>query len=1011
MIRKLSLAVAVAAALSPLGAFALGLGEIRPYSELNQNFKAEIDLLSVDQNEIQDIRANLASKEAFERAGVERLFLLTGLKFEALFSASGKPIIAITSSDPIREPFLNFLLEVNWPKGRLVREFTVLLDPPVTLKRAPEQVRAPRVTRAPVTRATTAPAIAQAPQRIPEPVSTGAAGDREYGPVQRNDNLWTIAKILRNPDESIEQVMMALQRYNPDAFINNNVNNLKTGRVLRLPQDADVTSLSRQAAREEFLAQTRAWRSGTGMVAAPSTQAAPTVERDRLKLISAKAEGEAVSREGDAEVSRLEQEIMLVRESNESARQENEALRDRVQELEMQIKDIQRLVTLKSDELAQMQEAQRLAREKLEEVPPPVTTEAPVEAGVPAEAEAPAVVEPAVTAETTVPAEEMPTEAPAPEGMVIEEAATEEEVIEEAVQAEATPAEVEAPPVEAAATTEVEAPPVEATAEPAPVEPPVTARPEKKVTYFDSLMGNTTLLGIVGAVAVLLISMLWMIMRRRKETEAEFAESILVSPDSEIATAGKDEGDSLVAPTDETSFMSDFSPSDIDALQDETGEVDPLSEADVYIAYGRYQQAEELIKQAIEKFPERDELKQKLLEIYFSSKKANEFTKLAEELRSGGLERSNPDAWAQVTSMGRELNPTHALFAAAAGVAGVTAAGDEKFEDIDLSGEFPEVSGTSEISKPADEGFSQLSSDIDSMDLTGFENLDEIDSESLSADMSLDSEFLDKMESGEVPPGKDSMDIELSELDMASVEAPTEPESLDIELGGLDMASSEASAEPESLDIDLGGLDMASSEASAEPESLDIDLGELDLASSEASAEPESLDIELGGLDLASSEASAESESLDIELGGLDLASKEAHSEPASLDIDLGGLDLASGEAEGAAEPTSEQAIELDGSGSLDSMDLESIERELEGLSSSFETDEGDMLGLPEDESSEEVSFDLDSTDEVTTKLDLARAYIDMGDKEGAKSILEEVVGEGNDQQKQEARELLTSLV
>lgn len=880
MIRKLSLAVAVATALSPVGAFALGLGEIHSQSALNQNFKAEIDLLSVDQEEIQDIRVNLASDEAFDRAGIERLFLLTGLRFEPVYSASGKPVIAVTSTDPIREPFLNFLLEVNWPKGRLVREYTVLLDPPVTLNRAPQPVSAPRVSTAPATRTGSAPVRQAIPVQAP---SAGTLGGREYGPVAPNDNLWTIAKTMRNADESVEQVMMALQRYNPDAFINNNVNNLKVGKVLRLPEDADVTSLSRQAAREEFLAQTSAWRSGRTVAAAPSPAKAPVSQpKDRLKLISAKpeAEGEAMSREGDAEVSRLEQEILLVRESNESALQENEALRNRVMELEKQIENIQRLMTLKSDELSQMQQAQQIAGEKMEamEEPPAAVPAEPMPAEEPVTGEPMA--EPAVTAEAK------PVVVPIPEGTVIEQTNI-EAVIEQAAQAEAeavaeapTPAEEAPAPVGEPQQPAVAQAPAEAEAEPAPV----SRMPEKKVSYFDNLAGNTTLLGIIGAVAVLLIGMLWMIMRRRKEAEAEFAESILVSPDSGIAPAGKDESDTLTEPSDETSFMSDFSPSDIDALQDETGEVDPLSEADVYIAYGRYQQAEELIKQAMEKFPEREELKHKLLEIYFSAKKGNEFSKLAEELHEGGLEKNDPDAWSKVASMGKELNPAHALFAGAAAVAGSTLVGDDSLDDLglDLGDAFGEVS------KPLDEAQDQApsSEDIDSMDLSGLDNLDELDSESLAGDMSLDSEFLDKMESGD---------------------------------------------------------------ASAESEPLDIDLGELDTTASEPLTTEATLD------------------------------------EMASDAIDLGDSD------------------------SLDNMDLESIERELEGLSDDLDSDEGEPLELPE-ETSEEISLDLDSTDEVTTKLDLARAYIDMGDSEGAKGILEEVVSEGNDQQQEEARELLNTI-
>lgn len=914
MIRKLSLAVAVATALSPMGVFALGLGEIHSYSVLNQKFKAEIDLISVAREEVQDLRVKLASDEAFDRAGIERLFLLTSLKFSSEYNAAGKPVISVTSSDPIREPFLNFLLEVNWSKGRMVREYTVLLDPPVTLRRAPAKVSAPRMTAAPTTRAISAPM----PSSKPMPASMGSMGGREYGPVQPNENLWTIAKMLRNSGESIEQVMMALQRHNPDAFINNNVNNLKVGKVLRLPEGVDVTALSHKAAREEFLAQTSAWRSGRSAVSTPSTgkKREAVKSPDRLKLISAKPDAgeEAMSREGDAEISRLEQEILLVRESNESAQQDNEALRTRVQELEKQIEDIQRLVTLKNDQLSQMQQAQQIAREKREEVRPTVAEP------VPAEVEAPVAEQPMAEQ----PAE--PAVVPVPEGTVVEQRDI-EAVIEEATQAE-TPVPSEVVPAEKPEQPLV----AEAPAKPEPVEEPVAKVPEKKSGYFENLTGNMTLMGIVGAVVVLLISMLWMIMRRRKEAEAEFAESILVSPDSEMTPAGKDEGDSLIAPSDETSFMSDFSPSDIDALQDETGEVDPLSEADVYIAYGRYQQAEELVKQAIEKFPEREELRHKLLEIYFSAKKSKEFSELAEDLHAAGLESSNPNVWSKVASMGKELNPTHALFAGAAGVAGATLAAGEDFEDLglDLGEEFSEVTAPPAEAKPSEdidsldlsEEFSEVSplsveampgedldsldlsdefseevtappvepkpsDDLDSMDLTGLDNLDEIDSESLSADLTLDSEFLDKMESGET--------------------------------------SSE-----EVLDIDIGDLDLAP---------VEVETAE-----------------------------SSELESSDI-------------------------------------------AIEMDDSALLDNMDLESIERELEGLSDSTVTEqESEPLELPEEEISEDISLDLDTTDEITTKLDLARAYIDMGDNEGAKSILEEVVNEGNDQQKQDAQGLLNGL-
>ncbi|MEW8692012.1 MAG: FimV/HubP family polar landmark protein [Candidatus Thiodiazotropha endolucinida] len=905
MIRKLSLAVAVATALSPVGALALGLGEIHPQSALNQAFKADIDLLSVSQEELQDVRVSLASREAFEKAGMERPYLLTGLKFAPMLTPAGKPVISISSSDAIREPFLNFLIEVNWPKGRLVREYTVLLDPPVTLKRAPQPVTSPTATMTPTTQ------VSRSRPAMVTSSTSSEGGAREYGPVQPNDNLWNIAKGMQRSDESVEQVMMALQRHNPSAFINNNVNNLKVGKILRLPEDSGVTSISKREARDEFLAQTRAWQAGrTDDARRPVVSKKPVEteakEEDRLRLISAKpGEGEAAEREGmaesESEINRLQDEIMLVRESNEGVVQENNALRDRVQELEKQINDIQRLLTLKSDQLAEIQSAQDIAAEKMEEMEAveAAPAEVPEPEMEPEVAEDVAATEPEMEP-TTVEAEEPVV--PVPPGTVIEEVDIEAR-IDEALQQEAPVAETTPPAVE---PEPAPAPTPAPTAQPEPAKPPVSVSPPKKVSYFDGIKENSTLLGIVGGVAVLLIGLLWMIMRRRKEAEAEFAESILVSPDSGVVTTGKEDSSSLTAPTDETSFMSDFSPSDIDALQDETGEVDPLSEADVYIAYGRYQQAEELIKQAIEKNPEREELKHKLAEIYFSAKKHQDFNSLAQELHDAGLEDKEPETWSKIAAMGKELDPSYALFAGAAGMAaGGVAAADEALDDLGLDlGSEP----AAEVEEMAETPEAQDSSDIeiDSMDLSGLENLDEMDSESLEGNLSLDSEFLNKMESGESP-----------------VE------------------------EEEALDIDLSDLDMDSEQSSAAEEPQPFDLSDV-----------------------------------------------EGDSEIAA---DLGASDVS-------------DAIELEDSESLDNLDLESIEKELEGLSSDLDSEDSEAVDELSLLQSHSENLDLDSTDEITTKLDLARAYIDMGDIEGAKSILDEVSSEGSEAQQKEAQELLNGL-
>jgi pilus assembly protein FimV len=971
MIRKLSLAVAVLTALSPMGVLALGLGEIHPQSALNQTFKADIDLLSVSQEELQDVRVSLASQEAFEKAGMPRPFHLTGLKFSPRMTASGKAIIAITSKDPIREPFLNFLVEVNWPKGRLVREFTVLLDPPVTLKRTPAPVATPTAGRDPVTVVMPPRDNQQETYEDELPVQVGRqeamseGAHREYGPVQPNDNLWNIAKQMRQQGESIEQVMMALQDHNSSAFIDNNVNSLKVGVVLRLPEGADVTARSKQQAREEFIAQTRVWRTGKAAVAKTppaavdetvSTKAlTPKQPEDQLKLVASKSEegDELAGQDGESEIQeikRLKKKILLIREENEGTLQENETLKNRVHELEDQVKDVQRLLTLKIDQLAEVQAAQSKAEEQLqkmqtakveEEETPSSPEDAQEEGGIkPPETDASMTQEP-------VDAQEDTDVTPTPEGDVGEEdVATQEaeQTVEPSTTAQEDEETAQAPSQtdETAAAVESPTPQVE--------ESPVSQPPVKKVRYFDGLKENATLLAIIGGVSVLLIGLLAMVMRRRKEAEAEFAESILVSQDSAMARAGSDEGSSLVSPTEETSFMSDFSPSDIDALQDETGEVDPLSEADVYIAYGRYQQAEELVKQAIDKSPDRDELKLKLLEIYFSAKKSDEFTQLAQEMHNNGLEEKLPEAWRKVAAMGKELNPAYALFASAAGIAAAENLGnlDDLGLDFDVSSEVQESNVLPESETPHDLGVpsefeihseevpseqvpfeqqtpseqvpsepepkagtetTEVSQELDSMDLNGLEDLDGMDSESLETNLSLDSEFLNKM---------DGVDEE-----------------------------SVVSEDSDALDINLSDLEVDSA--------------------------PSTSHVQLAG-----------EEPLPFELSDIEEGLENAQS--AAVD-----------------------SIELEDSESLDNLDLESIEKELESLSADLDSESEivDELSLLHSHSE---NLDLDSIDEVTTKLDLARAYIDMGDHEGAKSILKEVVGEGDESQQKEAKDLLSTL-
>ena len=951
MIRKLSLAVAVATALSPLALYALGLGEIHTHSALNQEFKADIDLLSTTKEELQDVRVVLASPEAFTKAGIDRPFLLTGLEFTPSMTADGHPVISVTSRDPIREPFLNFLVEVNWPKGRLVREYTVLLDPPVTLERTPAPVQAPRVAvapareRAPVTSSVNPPSSSY----IPPAVSPSGA-DRVYGPVQHNDNLWNIAQSIRQGDETVEQVMMALLRYNPDAFIDANVNLLKAGKILRLPKQADVTSLSAGEARKEFMAQTREWRERveqeSRVIGDTAQQTHPELlsqaqrePEDRLELVAPKVDqGEQnLDQEGDAEqgaqVDRLEKQLMITKEENASAKLENKTLQSRIVELEAQLEDMQRLLTLRNDQMAELQTSQRLVEQQQ------AVTEATVQ---------PQSTQPPEQAEETVD-EGVTAQIPEPGGdqEVIRQVNIEQVIAEsqnpQQTQVAAAPAS-EPAAVETAPKTEIAeaakpavVPPPAVTKTEKPSQPPITSKPSESTDLLDTLLGNPALLGLAGGVAVLLLILFRLIMRRRKEAEAEFAESILVTPEGEAALS---QGGGSVAAisdtTEETSFMSDFSPSDIDALQDETGEVDPISEADVYIAYGRYQQAEELIKQAIERFPDRQELKHKLLEIYYSAKNEAKFSSLAAELKQAGMEQQ-PDLWDKVVTMGRELNPSNALFVGAAGLtAGLAQSNDDDLDDLGLNLDSDildeqildrDAKSAAAMEKPKDE--------MDSLDFSGLADQEETDSDNLDlGGLALDSEFLNSLEAADAENTPDKQPVD-------------------------------------TLDVDLD------------------DFGSTAERSQQAANEDD--------LALASS------------LDGL--------SELSEFQIEDAPQD--------ASEAQGDNIIGFENAESLDDLDLESLEKELEMLSVDLQADEApeqeaqpnvanlDVLDLTDEaETSSILSDDLDlnATDEITTKLDLARAYVDMGDAEGAKSILEEVVTEGSNDQVLQARELLEAL-
>ncbi|MEJ1489299.1 MAG: FimV/HubP family polar landmark protein [Candidatus Sedimenticola sp. (ex Thyasira tokunagai)] len=962
MVRKLSLAIALAIGIVPFGANALGLGDIHLKSALNQHFSGDINLLSVTADEIPDIKVRLASQDAFQRAGVDRPFLLTKLRFKPVAMDDGSFAVKVSSLEPIREPFLNFLIEVNWPKGKLVREYTVLLDPPVTLDRKPAPVKTVSAgTQQPVARQTAAPTQARTAAVAPKDLAWAGSGSSqpdsepavveaeaapgEYGPVQKNDTLWGVAKKTRHQDATMEQMMISLFQANPQAFIKNNINNLKTGQVLRVPSRDEVLGLTKREAQTVYREHLNEWRAGRkpavmeeSAIAQTESAQAVTGEvaeeaqapRAELKIASARPEGSGAAGSGDSKdkeqvLDQLKQDLLASQEERQSVIREGEELRTRVDDLESQLEDLQRLLTLKNEQFAQLQAAVAGQVEAEEEV---IAT---AEDAVEAVAETAAVAEPApeeVEAEPKVTAQQPAVE---PEPVVVPEPVVEN-----------------AKPVAAPVAVE---------------KPQVAAKPKEK-SLIDKVLTDPTLLGVIVAVVVVLLALLWVIISRRKSGSSDFQESILISTlddaDSEQLPGDRVEPGSHSA--EETSFLSDFSPSDIDALQDETGEVDPLAEADVYIAYGRYQQAEELIRQAIEKTPERSELKYKLFEILFATKDKAGFIELAESASVEGLDQKESVSWGKVMAMGSQLAAGHSLF---------TGAGESSLESEMVD----------ERDSLKDELFPDQGVGLDepTTDLVNNEDLDDLDLETLTDLGDLDQLPLDEDSIESDAIDDDSLELDLSELDTIADDADMDDLGLNLgDLGEIDQnAIGEESAGTGTVDGDSINLD--------------IDLG--DLGSAEEEADLDGLDFDLG--DLGGEVVSADETVLTIEdtLESAEIGELE-------VDKDLTVADFGD-----------DVRFELP---------EEDLQDELEGQAFNLDSD-STLATLGEDESASaldqitEVDSSLDHesdevTDEVNTKMDLARAYIDMGDEEGARSILEEVLGEGNEGQQQEARELQEKL-
>lgn len=954
-LRKLVQAIAAASALTSGMAHALGLGDIHLRSALNQPLDAEIELVEVRDLSAAEVIPKLASPEDFNKAGVDRQYFLTGLKFTPIVKPNGKSVIRVTSDRPVQEPYLNFLVEVLWPNGRLLREYTVLLDPPLYSPQTAAAVpRAPMAVPAPAVRpsATAAPRPAAAPARsaAPAPAAASRRLDGNEYRTGKNDTLWDIAARAR-PDGSVsvQQTMLAIQDLNPDAFLGGNINRLKSGQVLRLPDAEQIKSRTQPTAEAEVKQQYTAWREGRSLPAGGTRQldATPRANagnapaqaetKDSLRLLSGengKAKGgDKGSKDGQAVADKL----AVTKESLDSTRRENDELSSRMTDLQSQMDKLQKLIALKDAQLAKLQNElgnDKVAANGAAVVPAPVPGAEP--AAQPATPPAPAVAEQPV--------------APAPAGDAGTPPAP-------AAEAQPQPAPMPAPVAPAPAPEAQKPKPA-----PAPVAAPVE---QAQTSIVDEILANPIWLGAIAGSALLALLVLLMIISRRRaakeqESLAAYAGDDEPHLDDDLALAGS-ELDTLDVPqAAEVAAPTQAAPERVAAQTS-----DALGEADIYIAYGRFNQAAELLQGAIYDEPQRADLRLKLMEVYAEIGDREGFARQENELREiGGAEP-------QVEQLKSRYPGMVTLAAVGGGLAAAAAASDDELDGFSLD-DFT-IDSRAAAAEPAAQPHGDLD---DAFDLA----LDDLD---LGEDKPA------------APATQQNDDLSFGSLDLDD----------DLSLGGSPAEAPSAKAEDDfAFDLDL----PEESAAKVEAPSLADDLGEFsldldkdlekDTHATLASAE----DDFLLGLD----DDTASLSGVSPEEFSLDIDSKAPQADDLPDDFDLSLADdepVPAKAADSFAAQLDEVSAELDRLSSQNDEAQAPVAAPL--AEDSFLASD---LALPGEGADDEDDFDfLSGADEAATKLDLARAYIDMGDTEGARDILDEVLTEGNDNQQQEARELL----
>ena len=966
-------------------ASAANMGGINVTSALGHPLKAEISLAELGKNDKSTLVAKMASINEFKSAGLDYPYSLPKLSFEIETRASGEAYIKLTSTQPVNEPFVSLLIELSWPSGKLLREYTFLLDPagfvpeqpkvaevkPVepmlpVQEAVPEVVPAPAITPEPAVlpyEPATAPATPPVASAIPPVADDGKAATVQAAPglsdmdkaelaaaeqaaaapapvepgkvtpfepvkveplapasilVEKGDTLGKIAEETKPVEVSLERMLVAMYRANAKKFDGKNMNRIKAGRILRMPDSDEIAKVTQAAAVKEIRAQVADWQvyrqklaaaqpapteqepkqEAAGKISAAVAEKAPAVKdsaKEVLKLSKGESLGDKVVA-GDAAKSKQEKAIVKADDAAAKKKQFQEEQK-RIAKLESISKEASKLVELKAQPVEKPAADKNLA------------------------ASSPQAVVKGLTAQSAVPVAKQ----------------------ESAVKPEAV------------AKTETD-------------ELDILGLFNKYLSMAMAMLPDDPMILAAGVAVLLGLGGLGFVMARRGKGGQKKSRK----KSNEV---GESTGSwrTPVAPSPDTGdFTQSFSssnaasPSAPMSVAAALDDVDPISEADLFLNFGRDAQAEEILKDALSTNPSNTQVKLKLLSIYVNRKDTKSFSKYAQEVKDSG----DTAAWERAAVMGREIDPSNPNYG---GVKGEARQREKPKGEVDFDLGLGKAAAPPETANPVAAKDFKMDFDLSASRSSVF-----------TKPVDLSDAFA---KTSGVSQAKASADVDatsiLSREIVHAVQAsqsaqPSSP--MDFDVSGILPGEIKNVPQSSPMDFDISGVIPEGKKKAAPSSSMDFDISVNDFENTAV--------IPKKSPNTPPAPAAINFDNLIFEIPTSQSASAQEKSKPAASEGMAFSIDFPTGDHTKSSSGKPEAARKLD-------MDFGDININLND----------DMpLARAGGEGKDEQWH------EVATKLDLAKAYQEMGDADGAREILEEVLREGDVMQREAGEKLLQQI-